>query len=491
MGFVLMFLLVAQGQELGTKMRPNLVLWLDAEEVETTSSRAVLEWRDRSGGGYKFAPLSAAQYRGASARWKVAVGRQRRRGTAPTAVYDVARREDSAVVFPAPLIANNLQLRDGITAFFVLTPTWLQDGDQALGQRFFGHYPFGQFRFRDQKLAFRSDVDHVYSVTDDIKERIPVIAAYRFDGRIAMATNGRPLETSRASHKQHTDLQLFSSAGYVTLGGCPPHNSFVGRIHEIMIFGVPLQADDLRHVVEVLSAKHGVRLPSSPHTEALLPVSHDPSQLRPPVAMDSAPVIPPLSAAIDVISESGPVVVPQPAALPPPPPPPPVENESPRQHSRARDHVPAYQRIKNMAQAPVNDGVDDSQKMTDLLAQLKDAQARLTKLQHDVDQPTTAVRPPVAPVVVAPPPPVAPSSSSSCLGGDAFASVSISKWTPPSQARLEDIQRWTAAKDESDNAIRTFPRGGKELRDFVHTQVTGLRLLRHNLFCALVPPTSV
>jgi len=132
------------------------------------------------------------------------------------------------------------------------------------------------------------------------------------------------------------------------------------------------------------------------------------------------------------------------------------------------------------------------------MEQLREAQARLAKLQEDLaaqhpQQQKTQDKKPTqkprddAPLTTTRRPPLSESlaSSSSCLGGDAFASVSVSKWAPPSQAKLEDIQQWTAAKDESDNAIRTFPRGGKDLRAFVHQQVTGLRLLRHNLFCAL------
>ena len=41
---------------------------------------------------------------------------------------------------------------------------------------------------------------------------------------------------------------VFSTSGYVTVGGCPPHNSFIGDVAEVMIFGVPLSDVDARHV---------------------------------------------------------------------------------------------------------------------------------------------------------------------------------------------------------------------------------------------------
>ena len=76
--------------------------------------------------------------------------------------------------------------------------------------------------------------------------------------------------------------------------------------------------------------------------------------------------------------------------------------------------------------------------------------------------------------------------SGKCLGGDAFARVSVARWEPPANARLELIQKWQKAKATSDAAIKSFPRGGKELRAFVHDQTSALRLLRHNAFCALL-----
>ena len=63
---------------LAPEVRPSLVLWLSPASVEAArASRAVARWRDESGGGYVFAPLTAAQQQAAGLRWRTAVERQR------------------------------------------------------------------------------------------------------------------------------------------------------------------------------------------------------------------------------------------------------------------------------------------------------------------------------------------------------------------------------------------------------------------------------
>lgn len=177
--------------ELSKDVKPTLVLWLPPTSVESTGQTGhVVRWKDKSGGGYVFAPLSQAQQKAAQTRWHSAVTKQRSRAdiTAsplPDGVedsYGATMGSRGAVRFPAPLIADKLQLRDGITCFFVLTPFWLHDGDQAVGQRFFGHYPFGQFRFHDRRLGFKTESGDLLHSYTGLKEGETIVAAYRFDG---------------------------------------------------------------------------------------------------------------------------------------------------------------------------------------------------------------------------------------------------------------------------------------------------------------------
>ena len=43
-----------------------------------------------------------------------------------------------------------------MTFFFVIKPAFLEHGDQAVGQRFMGHYPYGQLRFHDGHVALKT-----------------------------------------------------------------------------------------------------------------------------------------------------------------------------------------------------------------------------------------------------------------------------------------------------------------------------------------------
>lgn len=499
------------GQTLHAHIQPNLVLWLDAHVgVDITpGSKSVLRWRDQSGGNYIFAPLSPAQHRAASARWKTAITRIRERASnrvseSPSDLlhFIAARKAEDkgAIRFPAPLIGNDVQLRDGITAFFVLTPNLLESGDQAIGQRFFGHYPYGQFRFHNGRLAFKTENgDHVHS-SEDVTEGDTILAAYRFDGNVQISLNGGPFEVSYTSRRKRPQPPIFSASGYISLGGCPPHNSFVGDIAEIMIFGIPLDDTQARHVAETLAERNGLSLSAmasySTPPQSLPQFHTGHNQLQ----YSANPSIPELSALIDGTDE---------ATLK-------------RKNTRAIDRVPTYKRVRGRlrsASETIKKSPNDITQTTetvaesDLSTQLQAAQAKLTQLQHALRrqrQPDTVT----SPVYHAQEEGSAdyaksdPGTKSSitfqhspsesiqqdrrvqtenpCLGGDAFEKVSISKWTPPEKAHLEQILQWKQAKSQSDTAIKGYPRGGKELRDFVHKQVETLRLLRHNLFCAYV-----
>lgn len=512
---------LAFGQGLDAETRPNLVLWLSAETgvEESATSKTVLRWRDQSGGNYVFAPLSPAQHRAAAARWKIAVTRQEGRvlsedvGTAMQFV-SARRQKKTSVTFPAPLIANRLQLRDGITAFFVLTPTLLREGDQAIGQRFFGHYPFGQFRLHDRRLGFKTESgDHVHST--EISQGETILAVYRFDGDVQISLNGGPFESNYRGKRQPP---TFSASGYVSIGGCPPHNSFVGDIAEVMVFGIPLNDRDARHVAEILAERHDIslspnHLQHSPE-DSILPQAHRQGAQLARRQPQPSPAIPDLS---DLIDAS------------------PLDNSQNHKRLRASDVVSVYRRVKEQRRAHTPATRVPSQ--SELLAQLREAQSRLAQLQDVVQQ---RPEPPPPPPLPSPPreevgqsqrlaipaatnrlrrdrrddassaravassgttgssPPLSSSpapyfpandekkKSNSCLGGDAFEKISITRWKPPETARFEEIQRWKEAKSESDASIKSFPRGGKELRDFVHKQVESMRLLRHKLFCGLV-----
>jgi hypothetical protein len=503
---------------LAPEVRPSLVLWLSPASVEAArASRAVARWRDESGGGYVFAPLTAAQQQAAGLRWRTAVARQRAvlaPDDSPPAraagAFVASAAPGGGVRFPAPLVASALQLRDGVTCFFVLTPAWLRDGDRAVGQRFFGHYPLGQFRFHDRRVAFRTaagDISHSKVLESGTK----LVVAYRLDGRVEMAVDGAPFEAGAKPRAGASPAPVFSASGYVTLGGCPPHDAFLGDVHEVMVFGTVLADAAARHVAEVLATKHGVAIGAVlPEASRFgLPTSHATGTAAapsPPTPRGPPPLADFLEARVAGEWEADPD----------------VQRGHPfraRQRASARDRVASYATLK--------DGRDRERREADaraggrthrarrgapsggdprppLLARLQEAQQRLNEIQGAVD----AMRP--APDLRAPPagrgrrdrgpppptPPVAPAAADAvpelaergapgCLGGDAFGRAPVARWEPPETARLEQIQQWKKLKAQSDAAIRGFARGGKELRAFVSDQVDRLRLARHNLFCNL------
>ena len=70
------------------------------------------------------------------------------------------------------------------------------------------------------------------------------------------------------------------------------------------------------------------------------------------------------------------------------------------------------------------------------------------------------------------------------MGGDAFEGVKHQDWQVPPTAPLEAIQQWRDAYKQMTYDISKFELGGKPLRDFIHTEVNKIKLLRHKLFCA-------
>jgi hypothetical protein len=59
----------------------------------------------------------------------------------------------------------------------------------------------------------------------------------------------------------------------------------------------------------------------------------------------------------------------------------------------------------------------------------------------------------------------------------------VEEFKPPDKAKLEDIQKWEDALAASKRRIKGFNGGGALLREFIHSEVRKLELLRHRLFC--------
>ncbi|CAM9817825.1 unnamed protein product, partial [Phaeothamnion confervicola] len=108
------------------------------------------------------------------------------------------------------MVGDGVELRDRMTAFFVLSPSLIgsgpkggsnSGGDHAAGQRFFGTYPVGQFRFLDGRpsLHLRNGDAVVPPPPAGGSEKAnalaagsPVLLAYRLDGGVEISVGGGP-----------------------------------------------------------------------------------------------------------------------------------------------------------------------------------------------------------------------------------------------------------------------------------------------------------
>ncbi len=139
-----------------------------------------------------------------------------------------------AIHFGCSLTSRGVQLRTGVSALFAVAPEWLHDGDQIGGQRFFGHYPFGQLRFHDRKVSFKTDSgDHLLegSRAGELQNGAWVIVSYRFGEHVEMALNGEPMRV--ATHSGRKTTPSFSSQPLLTVGGTNADCSFMGKLAEV------------------------------------------------------------------------------------------------------------------------------------------------------------------------------------------------------------------------------------------------------------------
>jgi hypothetical protein len=62
----------------------------------------------------------------------------------------------------------------------------------------------------------------------------------------------------------------------------------------------------------------------------------------------------------------------------------------------------------------------------------------------------------------------------------------VEDFKAPDAAGLEDRQQWEDLKKSTFSEIAHFEKGGKPLRDLIHTKVNALKVHRQNIFCRYV-----
>jgi len=469
------------GAELDAAVEGKLLLWLRAEEgVEVgRDSGMVRAWHDSKPQGiaHDFVPLPDGQRRFALGKLEDQVARASRRGHAGLGrQFSASVREDggqatlrhtggsagdvgggegprASVHFPCGLVCRHLQLHDQMTLFLVLRPDFFEAGDQAIGQRFFGHFPYGQLRFNDGMVAFRTDMnefvlDAAHPIAGDW-----MILGFRFSGRPEASINGSPFAEmiGKFGGRGGADM-VFSPTNFVTLGGTNADCGFLGDIAEVIVVDEALSDANAEKVFEYLSTKHRLQLvdrtSGANSAEAL--------------ALQSA-----------ARSEAVRHAYNFPASL---------RGPGPGQGPGLRG-----------SERPSQEG-QASASQAALLEQMKLLQNQLDALKSQAtggnghatgqipEKPTIRHQYPRAGETIAPPSSEV-KTNPKCLGGDAFAKLPVDTWTPPALAPIEAIQSWEDAHAKAMNEINHYDKGGNLLREFIHARVKKLRILRHKLFC--------
>ncbi|OQR92549.1 hypothetical protein ACHHYP_03517 [Achlya hypogyna] len=98
---------------------------------------------------------------------------------------------------PLALSPSRALLRDHMTLFFVLSPATFA---QTSPQTFFGHTPYGQFRFHAQRASFFSAGE--FTEAEDVDGLSPgafAVLVYRLDGTVSIKVNGLPFGSERGN----------------------------------------------------------------------------------------------------------------------------------------------------------------------------------------------------------------------------------------------------------------------------------------------------
>ena len=477
-------------------LQERLMLWLTAATVEVDPvTAAVVRWRNVAPGkepsARDFSRIGAGQQRfsmdKAKGRLQQSVRARPDEPVSPLARAFVASDGSArfkrggggggSVEFPCGLVANGFQLEAGMTLYFVMKPVALEAGDQAVGQRFFGHYPFGQFRFRDGRVAQRSDSAE-YVLRASSGESNPEagawnLVAYRVlvDGPPQASLGGAPFAdmSPLALGRGEGRPAAFSDTATVTLGGSNSDCSFAGEIGEVLVFRDGLDDDDAYRVASYLANRHGLAPPPAAAFNAPpppdMPVIAMGSGLRSPADSHAAESLALLAqmevlkAQLDkLMAQAGPAG----RAVPV------VPTAAPRR----TDHVGS----------PALDLSRDKKAAVQAAAQAPPPMGRppLTRQQQRVQGVSLTRSNDVSSMAQA----SQGQRSGKCSGGDAFGGVSVEGWSAPPTASFEVLQQWEDAHKATFAEIAHFDRGGKSLREFIHTKVNKLKLLRHKLFCA-------
>ena len=166
------------------------------------------------------------------------------------------RTSPGSVSFPCSLSSRDFRMRLGMTLYIVLRPSVFGSGDQASGQRFFGHYPYGQMRFSDGHVAIRSEGGEYILPYQRPRAGAWNIVAYRFGDVPEAALNDARFSAMRPTRGGKPKPTVFSAGSAATLGGTNADCSFIGDISEVLVFNKVVSDAEASLVAQYLRGRH-------------------------------------------------------------------------------------------------------------------------------------------------------------------------------------------------------------------------------------------
>lgn len=363
---------------------------------------------------------------------------------------DATPASRGSVSFPCGLTSRDFRIRLGMTIYIVLRPSVFGSGDQASGQRFFGHYPYGQMRFSDGQVAIRSEGGEYILPHQRPKAGAWNIVAYRFGNAPEAALNDTRFSAMRPTRGETPKPVVFSTGSAATLGGTNTDCSFIGDISEVLVFNKVVSDAEASFVAQYLRGRHG--LDDNVHAKRIAAV---PS--RGILRSRSRPEHQGGTHELD---------------------------SNYRMHSLDKNTVPL--RSLTYPRPVVSEPAGSAES---LLSQMEVLKAQLDALMTQEAYSSRTFQSNRLQTVGS-----EKSKRAGNVGakgqlmctGDAFRGVSVEGWSPPEHARLEETSRWEDAYRLAFREITHYEKGGKQLREFIHGRVNELKALRHNLFCKYV-----
>ena len=258
--------------------RPSLWLRGDAGVVTSDSNDRVSEWKDQSFSSHMCVSSTSSQQqkqpsrpgefhlRHSSRHRNVHKQQQQQQQESsskdqPHLVLSTNTNIPDSIEFPCTMHCPTVRLNDRTTSFFTIMPQSLDSGVHVEGQRFFGTYPEGQFRFVDGDAAFYAQESGVHKSTTTTTTSIHPgrwnLVTYRFDRFAEISSNGDGLvrvkdRTGRSVRAVFTNDRLGNPGVYV--GGVRGDTcGFKGRIGEILHFNALLSNEQVDLVHQYLA----------------------------------------------------------------------------------------------------------------------------------------------------------------------------------------------------------------------------------------------